>query len=142
MPSEEQLQRMDDFLQEEVRQWTEYLLSRMKVAAGKTVVSEEYLRSLATSAAEEGLQKAKAELSFSEHGRFADMGAGRMYTKGVYHGDRDARGRQHLIGRKGNKNYSRTAYGTLNGLMEGVANKYLERTPELIKQALTDGTAN
>ena len=142
MPSEAELQRMDDFLQEEVRLWTEYLYGRMVNAAGKTVVSEEYLRSIATRAAAEGLQQARAELSFSEHGRFADMGAGRMYTKGVYHGDRDARGQQMLIGRKGNKNYSRTAYGSLTGLMEAVANKYLSETPEIIKNSITHGLTN
>ncbi|MBL8000400.1 MAG: hypothetical protein JNL05_00445 [Flavobacteriales bacterium] len=138
--SQEQLNRMDAFVQEEVDQWTVYLEQRLRagVARRGIVVSGEYLRSIAASAARKGLQQAEAELRFATQGRFADMGAGWGYHKGQYILNAEQK-REALKGRKGNKVYSKVAYGTLSTLMNNLANKYVEEIPELIQQAANDG---
>lgn len=134
-----QVEHMDEFLQEEVRLWSEYMLERVRnaVRTGGND-SGDWLQSLAVTAAKEGLQRAKVELSFRTHGRMADMGAGKGYRKGVYIG-RDTRTELHR-GRKGSKVYSRTAYGSLRTLMNNVANKYVQLVPELLKKEITNGT--
>lgn len=138
--SAERLARMDAFVQAEVEQWTAYMAAQLRagVARKGIVVSGEFLRTIAARAANEGLQKASVALSFDTAGRFADMGAGNAYRLGKYQGSADRA--ELLKGRKGNKVYSRTAYGTLSTLMNNMANMYLERVPDLIKQTLTDGT--
>lgn len=136
--SEERLSRMDAFLQEEVVAWTAYMEERLKAAvARKGIVAEgAFLRSIAAKAANEGLQKAAVALTFDNAGRFADMGAGRAYRLGQYTG----RNRSDVLkGRRGNKVYSRTAYGTLSTLMNNLANKYVEEVPDLIKNSITNG---
>lgn len=136
--SQQRLERIDAFVQQEVEQWSRYLLQRMEAGVRRRgiVASGEFLRSLATTAARQGLQRAAVALSFAGHGRFADMGAGNMYHKGAYQG----RSREEVLkGRRGNKVYSRTAYGTLSTLMNNLANKYVDEIPELLKQSMTDG---
>lgn len=138
MSAEQQLSRMDAFLQEEVRAWTAYMEERLRQAVQRkgVVASGTFLRSIAARAVNEGLQQARTELQFDTAGRFADMGAGRAYRLGVYQG----RSREEVLkGRRGNKVYSRTAYGTLSTLMNNLANKYVEELPTLIQQAANDG---
>lgn len=133
------IEQGDRFLQEEIDQWLPFMVERLKgnVRGAGVIDSADFLASIAATAAREGVMRYRAQLSFVEHGRFADMGAGKGYEKGVYVGTA-ARG-QRLKGRKGNKVYSRTAYGTLGTLMNNVANKYIEIVPELLKQSLTNG---
>lgn len=134
-------QHADAFLGEEVEQWSSWMLQRLQqnVRTGAND-NAEFLGSLAVRATREALQRYRVQLSFVRHGRFADMGAGRGYSKGQYIGTA-ARGEM-LKGRKGNKVYSRTAYGTLSTLMHNVANKYIQLAPELIKETLTHGHTN
>lgn len=132
------IEQGDRFLQEEIDHWTTFMLGRLQnnVRSAGVIDSAEFLASLAATAAKEGVMRYRTQLAFVRHGRFADGGYGRGYHKGVYVGTA-ARG-QRLKGRKGNKVYSRTAYGTLGTLMNNVANKYIELAPELLKSALTN----
>lgn len=129
-------QHADAYLGEEVQEWSTWMLARLQQNV-RTGVNDnaEFLGSLAVRATREALQRYRVQLSFVRHGRFADMGAGRGYVKGQYVGTA-GRG-EALKGRKGNKVYSRTAYGTLGTLMNNVANKYIKLAPELLKQAIT-----
>jgi hypothetical protein len=131
------LEHGDAFLKETTEKWTAFMLERLKanVRSEQVIDSAEFLESIAAKAAQQGLMRYQVELRYARQGRFADMGAGKGYIKGQFQG-RLQRG-QRLRGRKGNKVYSRTAYGTLSTLMNNVANQYIKLVPDLIKHNLT-----
>ena len=138
--SQERLSQVDAFFEEQVVKWTPYMAERLRAGVRRKgiVVSGEFLNTIAARAVINGLQTAETLLKFDTAGRMADMGAGRAYKLGKYQGSADRA--ELLKGRRGNKVYSRTAYGTLSTLMNNMANMYVERVPDLIKQTLTDGT--
>lgn len=138
MSDESHLQRIDDEVQRIVKEHAAYQRDRVEatVRAKGVVDTGTFADSIASAAVNEGLQKARIELSFDRAGRFADMGAGNMYKLGVYMGREERTA--HLKGRKGTPAYSKAAYGTLSTLMNLLANMYVPETLNLMKQPLQD----
>lgn len=129
-----------DFMHEEVRKHAIYLREQLVnnfrrkgiVASGQTVNSF-VCRALGGNGDRDEIQ-----VLFPDQGRFSDMGAGRAYKLGQYVG-RDARTEEHK-GRKGHKQYSRTAFGTQSTLLNILANGFIEHTQRELKNTLnTDG---
>jgi len=74
---------------------------------------------------------------FPDAGRFSDMGAGRGYMLGKYVG-RDTRTELHK-GRKGHKQYSKTAWGTQGTLINLLANGFIDHVRTNLKDTILNG---
>lgn len=107
--------------------WLELATRTMKRAIHQTGAkdSEELLNSIGgTVDAPNGSIAGIAELHFSAHGRFLDMGAGRGWHKGVRTSNRENSNRSPR--RKGKKVYSKPIYGTVSGLAQSLSHVYID----------------
>lgn len=133
------LSEIDAFLAEETRRWTVFLRQQLvqNLQRRGVRVSGEWVDNVVANELGAGAGRDIAELLFPTHGRMQDMGAGNGYRLGQYVGKRT--NATDLRGRKGSKIYSRTAYGTLNTLINNLANKFVQHTAEGLKHTLSDG---
>lgn len=136
--SDDLTQRINAEAQRIAKEWGPSLRDTVeRNVRAKGVVDEgSFADSIAQTTTDEGLLKARTELSFSTHGRMADMGAGNMYKLGQYMGREERT--DLLTGRKGNKAYSKAAYGRIGSLTNLLANMYVEEVPTGIKHILED----
>lgn len=122
----------EQFTQEELEWWADFVAARMRDAMGKMKigVTDELEASIRAEA-----KKDLGQLSFLGYGRFRDMGAGRGYNKGQE--TLSARRAAKTTKRKKRtpkKFYSKVAYGTINRLIMNLTSKYQEATIEGLKE--------
>ncbi len=115
--------RVSAFIREELQWYIEQTTarSREQLTRRNIRVDDTLLNSLAGSM----VSNTAAELAFSTHGRFHDMGAGRGWHKGRYTG-RDERRSGERKPHKPSNWYSRTKWGLIGQLTSNLSNKYIE----------------
>ena len=128
-----------DFMNEEVRAHARYLQEQLTLNFRQAgiAVSGDTVRGFVCKAMGGTGGHAEIDTLFPLQGRMSDMGAGNAYQLGKYIG-RNARTELHK-GRKGNKVYSRTAWGTQNTLINNLANKFIEHARVNMKDTLLNG---
>lgn len=117
------LQNEEAFIAQVIQDWSERLTDLVLAALKKKKlgITEALEKSVRTQA-----RQNVGELIFRSYGRMVDMGAGRGYNKGV---EKISENRRRLTrkGRTPQKFYSKTAYGTLSGLMRDLVNTYSDK---------------
>jgi hypothetical protein len=106
---------------------------RRKIMKTDARVTDELLNSFAFQTFQRDAE-GNANLSFSEWGRFIDMGFGRGHPLGGIQATSDTL--KEKSGRKPNKIYSPIAYGKLDGLIGDLMYGFTEETIAVLKQQI------
>ena len=130
-----------DFINEELYEWADWIDKKLREKFSQMDIgfSDELINSLSYQVFNSaGLNDGAYELSFLEYGRMVDMGAGRKASETIAGNRKAYRKVSEQKIRKAKKWYSKTTYGGLNRLINGLVNGYQDASLNSLKDNLTN----